>query len=66
MIMEAAIHAFFVANPVTKGIIIGFISAVGIDLHAYFTAEATATFNLKKAVARWVYGGLVGAGIGAA
>ena len=62
--MEAAIHAFFAANPVTRGILVGFFTAVGVDLHAWQAADA-APFNLKKALVRWVYGAFIGAGFGA-
>ena len=42
----------------------GFVTAAGVDLHAYADAPDGTVFNWKKAIARWIGGAITGSGIG--
>ena len=43
------------------GIVAGFVGACAVDLHAYGTSADGSPFNWRKAIARWIAGGLSGA-----
>lgn len=43
------------------GAAIGFVTAMGVDLHAYSDSPDGTKFNWSKAVARWICGAIGGA-----
>ena len=59
-----ALHAFLTANPVLRDALVGFLTAVAVDFHAWKSWQDVA-FNWKTASYRWVTGALFGTGIGA-
>jgi len=54
----------FIHSTAFKLSFAGFITAAGVDLHAYSTAPDDSLFNWKKAMARWLGGAITGSGIG--
>ena len=49
-------------NSTFQAVMIGFITAFALDMDIYSRSSDEAVFNWKKAIARWVAGGLIGAG----
>lgn len=49
-------------DPTVHAVMIGFVTAAALDLDIYSRSSDEAVFNWKKAIARWVAGGLIGAG----
>ena len=49
-------------NPTFHAVMIGFVTGFALDMDIYSRSADDAKFNWKKAIARWVAGGLIGAG----
>ena len=56
------IHASL-QNPMVRGALTGFATAIGVDLHAWYTSDGPVEWNWNKALKRYVGGIIGGSGV---